>query len=393
MARILFGWDSGYGTGYIERLLMVADQMAAEGHQPIFALRDLIVAAPLLAHTNYPVLQAPVAIGQLDPVEPMFRPGSFADLLAVSNFDDPLLLERLMRAWDVLLQAAQPDLVVCEYAPLLSLAAFGRVPLIAMGHGYIMPPPELDRLPIFDYAPQPYIDQDQLLRNVHHVQAARGLPAPPTLPAFLGGVRHFVTAFAETDPYAKMRVHAPVGPLETLPQLRELPPDPRFYAYLSADYRPLRMVLQGLVESGVPGSCYIKRITPQLRQYLTERGIAVHERAPALAEICADSSLIVHHGGTATLHAAFGAGRPQILWPQVGDQRISAITVDSLGLSVDGPQRLPSAKAIAEAVRRVATDRELALRCRGFAEAVRRRGEHGSLSRVLDAARELLATT
>jgi UDP:flavonoid glycosyltransferase YjiC (YdhE family) len=130
-----------------------------------------------------------------------------------------------------------------------------------------------------------------------------------------------------------------------------------------------------------------------LRQYLTERGIGVHERAPSLEQACNEASLVIHHGGTATLHAAFAAGRPQILWSQVGDQRISATTVDSLGLTVDGPQRLLTSKAVAEAVRRMVADRELALRCRGFAEGVRRRGEHGSLSRILDAAHQLLATS
>lgn len=390
MARILFGWDSGYGTGYVERLLMIADALAGDGHQPIFAIRDLIVSAPLLADRPYPVLQAPIAVGQIDPIEPDFRPSSFADLMAASNFNDPLLLMRLMQAWDVIFQATQPDLIVGEYAPLLSLAAHGRIPMIAMGHGYIMPPPHLERLPIFNYARKPFTDQEAILAAVLQVQAARGAPAPPNLPAILGGTAHFVTAFTETDPYASMRTQAAVGPLQTLGPLHGPPTQANFYAYLSADYRLLRMVIQGLVESGVPGSCYIKRLTPELGQFLSERGIAVYDRPPPLDQVAASASLIIHHGGTATLHSAFAAGRPQMLWPQVGDQRVTATTVDSMGLTVDGTQRLPTAGAIAQAIKRLIADSELSNRCIAYAQAVRRRGEHGSLARVLAAARQLV---
>lgn len=390
MARILFGWDNGLGTGYIDRLLLVADALAAEGHEPVFAIRDLVTPAERLRGTRWPVFQSPIPMGILDPVAPRFQPGSFADLLAMANFNSAVELDRLMRAWDLLLHAIRPDLVVGEYAPLLALATHGRIPSLMMGHGYLLPPAHLPQFPVFDYAQRPVASPDAMLQIVQAVQRERGMPQAPTLPAAVGGDRGFVTAYSVTDPYAALRKVPAVGPLE-----RYAPAPPpaqrRVYAYLAANYRPLRQVLDALVGARLPGSVFVKRMTPPLRQFLAERGLQVLDRPPPLEQAVREASVVIHHGGIATACACLGIGRPQMLWPAVTDQAVTARQLDQLGVADVTAIRYANDGEAAAGLQRLAADEACLGRAQALAQRLQAGGESGSLEKVLTGARQLLA--
>jgi hypothetical protein len=389
MARILFAWELGGGIGYVDRLSQVAEVLAAEGHEPVFVVRDLIGTADFFARKPWIVMQSPMAVGLLHPTQPSFVPGSYADLLAVNNFANAEHLFRLAHAWHMLFLALQPALIVAEYAPVATLAAYGRIPTIAMGHGYIMPPPNLREFPIFDPAAQRFAPTEKIAEAVRTVQQKLGGLVADTVPLALGGTRHFVTAFAETDPYASFRSQPDAGPLESMPPPMAPVGPPSFYAYLSATHPQLRMILQSLVDCGLPGATYIKRITPEIRQYLGERNVHVFDRPPPLLEVTRGAHVIVHHGGAATLAAAMGAGRPQMLWPEVADQQVSASTIDRLGVSVHARRRLTSPAQAARAMRELAQG-EAPPRALQVAQSINQRGESGSLVRIVNAAHELI---
>lgn len=389
MARILFAWEMGGGIGYVDRLSQVATALEDEGHEPVFVVRDLIGTAEYFARKPWIVMQSPMAVGLLHPTQPSFVPGSYADLLAVNNFANAEHLFRLAQAWHMLFLALQPALIVAEYAPVASLAAYGRIPVISMGHGYILPPPNLNEFPIFDPSAQRFAPPEKMVEAVRAVQQRLGGAVADTVPAVIGGTRHFVTAFAETDPYVSFRSQPNAGPLDSIPLPVAPAGQPSFYAYLSATHPQLRMILQSLVECGLPGAVHIKRITPEIRQYLSERKVHVFDRPPPLAEVTRGAHVVVHHGGAATLAAAMGAGRPQMLWPEVADQQVSANTVDRLGITVHARRRLTSAAQAARAMRELAQG-EAPPRALEVALAINRRGESGSLLRIVSAAHDLI---
>ena len=41
MARVLMGWELGGGLGHIGGLLPIAEGLAAQGHEPIFVVKNL----------------------------------------------------------------------------------------------------------------------------------------------------------------------------------------------------------------------------------------------------------------------------------------------------------------------------------------------------------------
>jgi len=142
--------------------------------------------------------------------------------------------------------------------------------------------------------------------------------------------------------------------------------------------------VQALADSGLPGSVYVKRLTPELRQYLLERGVAVYDRPPPLHPTVRAASVIVHHGGMATLTTAMGAGRPQLLLPELADQAISAQTIDKFGLSVNGRRRLGNTAQIARAIRELADPAgEAARYAQTVAEAIQAQREYGSLDLMM----------
>ncbi|QQS13593.1 MAG: hypothetical protein IPK81_04990 [Rhodospirillales bacterium] len=390
MARILFAWELGGGTGYADRLRAIADAVALEGHEPVFAIRDLIGTAEFFRDRPWIVMQSPLAVGQLHPTNPNFVPGSYADLLAVNNFLDPEHLYRLVHAWQMLFLALQPSLIVGEYAPVATVAAHGRIPMIVTGHGYLVPPVERPEFPIFDAGAPRFAPQERLVETMRAVQRRLGGAVADTLTEVIGGARHFVTSFAETDPYAAFRLRAHAGPLERYDPPEPPSGPPSFHAYLSASHPRIRMLLESLVESGVRGGAYIKRATPEIRQYLSERGVTVYDRPPPLAEAVKAASVVVHHGGASTLAAAMGAGRPQLLWPEVADQQVSANTIDRLGISVHGRRRLHNAAQASAALREMAQSGEATTRAMALARDIQSRGEHGSLGAITAAAREFL---
>jgi len=391
MARVLLTWEYGLGIGYVDRLVQVAEALEREGHEPAFVLRDLVSTADFLRGRSWLVLQCPLSIGVLHPTQPSFSPGSYADLLAVNNFADEEQLFRLVAAWHVLFQALQPAAIVGEYAPVSALAAMGRVPYIAMGHGYILPPPDRAEFPIFNPALQRAAPQETLLETVRAVQRRLGGPEPASVPQAVGGLAHFVTAFRETDPYADLRAQAHAGPLEAIDPPSPFPERANFYAYLSATHPQIASYVQALADSGLPGSVYVKRLTPELRQYLLERGVAVYDRPPPLHPTVRAASVIVHHGGMATLTTAMGAGRPQLLLPELADQAISAQTIDKFGLSVNGRRRLGNTAQIARAIRELADPAgEAARYAQTVAEAIQAQREYGSLDLMMATLRSLI---
>lgn len=393
MARVLLAWEYGLGIGYVDRLVQIAEALAHEGHEPVFCLRDIVTTSDLLKGKPWMVMQCPLSIGVLHPTQPSFTPGSFGDLLAVNNFSNEEQLYRLVHAWHLLFMALQPAVIVGEYAPACALAAYGRIPFIATGYGYILPPPDRPDFPIFNPTVQRAPGADRILETIHRVQQRLGSELPHSAPEAIGGVAHFVTAFRETDPYAEMRSQKHVGPLEAIEPPTQPPAEPSFYAYLSASHPQIGLYAQALATAGIRGTAYIKRITPELKQFLTERGVGIYDAPPPLHPTVRAASVIVHHGGIATLHTAMAAGRPQVLLPEVNDQTVNANTIDRLGISVNG-RRLANAPQIARAIRELANPAgEAVQRAQAVAADIYARAEFGSLQPLMAAIMGIVGET
>jgi hypothetical protein len=122
------------------------------------ALRAPEAATPLLEPLGLTAIQAPLSHIPARPDLAGLRVSCYADLLVRYSLDQEPRLLALTRAWDDLLDGWRPDLVVGDFAPVLALAARGRLPVVHVGSGYTVPPagepcfPKLRDLP--SWAPE-----------------------------------------------------------------------------------------------------------------------------------------------------------------------------------------------------------------------------------------------
>lgn len=94
-----------------------------------------------------------------------FRAATYADIREVCGYADRERLTSILTAWEGALGEVRPDVVIRDYSPLLSLAVFGRRPLITIGDGFVCPPDVGGAFPPLSNALPPIWPPEMLLEN------------------------------------------------------------------------------------------------------------------------------------------------------------------------------------------------------------------------------------
>ena len=236
MGKVLLGWEMGLGIGYAVRLLAIARTLAAAGHAPVLAFRDMEKTWSLSIDDPFPVVQAPMVVGRLDPEASRngFHPTGFADLLACNGFGSFDHLIGSLQSWCGIIDAVKPR------------PDRGRI-LPAAGAGGLRPNSGGSGQPcLFDAAGRcrhlsPIDAAAPGLRGSNNDAGAGQRSAAPagairswnaSRPS-TGAPPRFILTLPELDPYRAVRRDPVSGPLERLPDLSPVPAAPRFYAYLA----------------------------------------------------------------------------------------------------------------------------------------------------------------
>ncbi|MFC6777073.1 hypothetical protein [Methylobacterium gregans] len=213
----LLAWELGAGFGHARRLLTAARGLIAVGFRVRVCQRELWACAEEFLELGVPNFQAPHHRTQLPPGT-TFRARGYADMMAVTGYQSVEGLLPTVLGWDALIDAVRPDVVVADYAPMLALAAHGRVPLVAIGDGFVLPPTEGDRFPVLR-AGTAMADEAVLARNAGLVLVTRRQTGLVSLPKLIGGQARVVCTYPESDVYAGQRETPAAGPL-TVPGAR-----------------------------------------------------------------------------------------------------------------------------------------------------------------------------
>lgn len=324
MARILLGWELGAGNGHVSRLLDLASILADRGHQPVCAPQQIGAFA-----AHWPTWQAPVWPRLLQALYRRYprNPSTMGDALAYLGLDDPQAMTAMILAWDRLLADVKPDAVIAEYAPMLQVSARGRVPTLAYGTGFTLPPADLSQFPGL-FGDPAVVPEPALLGSFNGALGQAGRPALDTLPQIFAADANLVSTFAELDPYRRWRtgeVKAPtiIGPVPLATDRGE-----EVFVYFNGKSKRPNAFWQGLVNSELR----IRIYDPQL----SESGIATLERAGMIvarqpipfAKIVERSRLLISHGGLGFVSSGLLAGLPQMIFPFDAEKRLTAIALD-----------------------------------------------------------------
>ena len=378
MGLILFVAELGSGFGHVRRLLPIARAAVDAGHAALFLVPNPGEVAGFVSASKFrlnaaPTLSAPPSA----PPAPGAVPTSFADILGGIGFADADYLRRMTAQWDAVLSELCPLAIVSELSPFLNLACLGgQIPVLSVGHGFILPPPHLHRFPQLWPAPALY-EEARLLANVTHVCAARGRSAPSALPALFAGSAHAVTGLEVLDPYRGERREPNFGPpgLELGSGLDA--PSEDVFAYLLGDANITLTILRGLAQSGARGRAFVRRGTDAQRAALAGSGITWLDNPEPMSQALPRARLVVHHGSMLTAEESLLTGRAQLVAPLYLEHLLTARALSELGVA----QVIRPADDAAEISARLATAlgaEALGERARQFAEDYRKISASGA---------------
>src|SRR5690606_643813 len=147
--RVLLVWEGGAGMGHQRKLSWMAAALRAKGHETVFAARrpeQLVATEP-----GSRVVPSPRWPGMKN------KPARHWDSTSTGPLDnfgrlgmaEPGAVETTLRAWDFCLQELKPNAIVADSAPGCLCAARRRIPTMAVGEGFSLPPPTLERFPVY----------------------------------------------------------------------------------------------------------------------------------------------------------------------------------------------------------------------------------------------------
>lgn len=328
--RVLLAWELGDGLGHVGRLLPLAARLLEEGFEPVFALRDPLLAGRRAAMLGHAVLQAPVMTPRR--MSKGFFARSFADILSLVGFEDEARLAAMLHAWRSLVDLVAPTLVIGDFCPALALAMQGaRAPLLLVGSGFALPPGQLAHFPVINKAGVAMADPERLARTVAAVLPPASRVRADALPRLLAGDWQAACTWPLLDPYRATRAPAALGPMGRTPPMREVGARAGWFAYLAADAPRARPIIEALLASPHPGSAFVRGADAALRARFAATRHVLNVEPPPLGDALARVGLVIHHGGINTTETALAMGVPQLVLSRHLEQHLTASAIQAAG--------------------------------------------------------------
>ena len=336
--RILLAWELGGGRGHLLILGWIADALRQRGFEPVFALQRLdgIETIRSSIGTNE-VFQAPVWPGLIDR-SAYHAPGrsvTFGDVLGGLGLSSHAAFEGMLRAWDQLIARIAPAAVVADFAPACLTAARGKVPTVAVGDGFTLPPATLDRFTNFDDDSMAKFDEAEMLSVVNGVLRNLGGRELRVLPELFAADRSRASSFAELDPYQNDRREPIAAPW--VPEWNHAVPMSRdeIFGYFSINTdtrRTILMALAQVVKAGVRVRIYIPDIDAETFSWLAANGIVAEPAPVPFDQIQSRAGLLISLASFGFVSCALASGIPQIVVPQGIAKGATGKAIERLGV-------------------------------------------------------------
>ena len=339
MARVLFAWEFGGDLGHASRLVPIARELRALGHEPLFAFRDLTLLGALatgdFAWFAAPRLRAPAHANA--------SPLSATDILLNLGYADAPGVAGALRAWLSLIDLVKPAVVVCDYAPTALLAArTAGLARMTIGSGFSLPAmeepmPALRACHPTDRATLERIDArfiDGLAKAFERLP--HGGAAPRKARDAFDADAHLLCTFPELDPFGPregVEYLGPQGEAQARIDASWSSTRPRVFAYLKPrDPRFGRIVealraLGGETHLAAPG---LDRIQAHAMSGAT---LKVHAEPLRLEGFLEDADLCVFHAGPGLAARALVAGVPMALLPMQLEQFLVGTRLADAGVA------------------------------------------------------------
>jgi hypothetical protein len=363
--RILLGWEFGGGFGHIVRLREIAKHIGeSQSCEFLFALRKPQngIAAGLPVRSVIAVPAPQKSAGYKKP------PGraTYGEYVSESLMSEEGAFASRLAGWEKIVRDFDPHLIIADYAPGLNLFARGRWPVVAVGNGYTLPPPEMASFPAIAKMNRPlYASEPEIIDRLNMDLVKTGARLLERLPQLNEADAYGLGTIPIFDPYRSQRrqpylsVEIPGGsPIPLANASGSI-------AYFHEDTQLHDKVLDGLLGANTETLAYFG--SPLARVIEKFEGSRVHLSASPLKlrDDMPGKAIAVHKGGLGFSIAAVLAGVPQVLLHSHEENWFNAKVIVEAGAGVSARYMDVNASVLSEAMDRVAGSpalRERALR-------------------------------
>jgi UDP:flavonoid glycosyltransferase YjiC (YdhE family) len=329
MSRVLLAWEMGSNLGHLSRLLPVARRLQSRGHEVLVAVRDVTLAAPVLAPAGVCFIQAPLPTSLT----------SYADLLRMQGWADSTQLGACLRAWLQLLKLYAPQLIVIDYSPTALLAAHcAGVPAALIATGFELPP-GLQPLPPFPgfsgaTAAGAAAAESRVLGAVNQVMTELHMPRIDALRDLFEVELRWLTTFPELDHYGARpgeRYIGPIGQLQHGAPLDWPAGAKRVFAYLRRGTPGLAAILGALSRLDAAVICWSPGVEPRLLEPLKHCRVSISSVPVDLERLGGQADLCVSYSPAGTVTSTLLRSIPQLLAPAHVEAQMTAHRVECMG--------------------------------------------------------------
>jgi hypothetical protein len=263
-----------------------------------------------------------------------FSAATFGDLLAEFVFANEDEIHFKLAEWKSVFSDLRPDVLVADYAPGAVLAARGLIPVVNIGEGYYLPPPNLAEFPQ-PFGLPPVTDEALVAERVSKVLKRLLLPPLTAYPDVGRAAATLVCNFPELDIYDSQRDAPAIGPLGPMPQPIYHDHGPaKLFAYFPKGTEFDARLVHGLRQAGLPGQVVIPQMaySAQITPFETKPRFV--SKLADLSVAFTDAAVFVTHGGAQTVAAALAAGVPQVIVGADDEKRLIAKRLEKAGTAV-----------------------------------------------------------
>jgi hypothetical protein len=334
--RAVICWDQGVPTELIRDALALGKALIEKGHTISYLVGDPVTLVDYAGSwTPDDLHQAPVL--QAAPHLVMKRPpvDGFADLMAVTGFDDKQTLITLASVWNRQLQTLKPNVVIGFYSPVLWFVGRAHAPTIAIGNGYTLPPVLGTSFPRLSVDSTPLSDEETMLANANAVLARFGQPSLAAISEVVGNCSSILYGLPAFDPYLQLRRTLTTGLLSAQPSPTVPPAEQRLAVFLDVYCPGVEMIILAVAGSDkIPVDICISGATAGMRRFLEQQPhVKVWTDYATLLKQATNASALVHHGVQDVAQHAIALGRPQLIIPWTREQEVLNYMIGWMTLS------------------------------------------------------------
>jgi hypothetical protein len=391
MARVLIGWELGAGRGHIERIRQITARLLDEGHEVAVALQQ-VDALGLKRDPRLTLYQSPLWPRLLiNAGQDLSRPvATMGDILARLGLDRPGCLAALIAGWEGIFAAFHPDVMIADYAPALLAAARGRLPSLAIGDVFTVPPADALEFPNLAGL-DPAYDECAMLDTADADLVSTGRETLAGLPGLFAADRYLIASFAELDPYAGTgRTYCAPGVMPPLAD-RTGGQGEEIFVYGFNRIDAAHPLWAGLAKAGRPVRVHMAEALPAHIAMMQRHNFHYVAKPLGFPEIAARSKLVVSYGSHGFACASLIAGLPHLVLAYDLEKRLTGSALAQHGYAAALDLFALDANSLAVEIVSLADNAAMAARLRTAAPDFRARMATSLADEVVRAISELLA--